>query len=302
MRTIVGGRGENARSPAAPPMSSVSSSETILTTCWPGLSLPTMSAPRARSFTALVKLLTTLKLTSASRSARRISRMAALMSASVRVPRPRTSDRVAWSFSARESNMVFLPPEATAPGKETASGHQRPREVRGVEGAQILELLPHPDQLDRDAELLRDGERDPALGGAVELGQHEPGHVDRLREGLGLAQPVLSGGGVNGEQRLVGGLGDLLGDDPAYLGQLGHEVVLGVQAPRGVDQDHVGTLAARLGDRIEGHRGRVGAEPALDEVHSGALRPQLELLHGRRSERVAGGQHDRPVELLAQMP
>src|ERR1700729_2204290 len=255
MSTIVGGRGENDRSPAEPPMSSVSSSETISPPCCAGLSLPTMSAPRARSFTAVVKLLTTLKLTSASSSARRISRMAALMSASVRVPRPRTSDRVAWSFSARESNMVFLPPEATAPGKETASGHQRPREVRGVEGAQILELLPHPDQLDRDAELLRDGERDPALGGAVELGQHEPGHVDRLREGLGLAQPVLPGGGVHGEQRLVGGLGNLLGDDPAYLGQLGHKVVPGVKASGGVDQDHVGAVAPGGRDRLKRDRG-----------------------------------------------
>ena len=93
--TTVGGRGENDSSRAAPPISSVSSSETILTTCWPGLSLPMMSAPSARSLTALVKLLTTLKLTSASSSARRISRIAALMSSSVSVPRPRTSASVA---------------------------------------------------------------------------------------------------------------------------------------------------------------------------------------------------------------
>src|SRR5665213_3534630 len=65
-----------------------------------------MSAPIARSLTALVKLLTTLKLTSASSSARRISRIAAEMSSSVRVPRPRTSARVAWSFSERESNIA----------------------------------------------------------------------------------------------------------------------------------------------------------------------------------------------------
>src|ERR1700756_2653116 len=102
---MVGGRGENDSSRPEPPISSVSSSETILTTCWPGLSWPMMSEPSARSLTALVKLLTTLKLTSASSSARRISRMAELMSASVSVPRPRTSARVACSFSARESNM-----------------------------------------------------------------------------------------------------------------------------------------------------------------------------------------------------
>ena len=84
--TTVGGLEENASSRAAPPISSVSSSETIFTTCCPGLSLPTTSAPSARSLTASVKLLTTLKLTSASSSASRISRIAAEMSASVSVP------------------------------------------------------------------------------------------------------------------------------------------------------------------------------------------------------------------------
>ena len=48
-----------------------------------------------KSFTELVKLRTTLKLTSASSNASRISRIAALMSSSVSVPRPRTSARVA---------------------------------------------------------------------------------------------------------------------------------------------------------------------------------------------------------------
>ena len=38
MRITVGGRGENVMPAAAPPMSFVSSSLTILTTCWPGLS------------------------------------------------------------------------------------------------------------------------------------------------------------------------------------------------------------------------------------------------------------------------
>src|ERR1700761_2206265 len=143
-----------------------------------------MSAPRACSLIALVKLRTTLKLTSASSRASRISRIAALMSSSVSVPRPRTSDSVAWSFSPSDSNMPV----------SLGGGHERPGEVPGVERTQILELLADADQLDRDAELGRDRQRDPALGGAVELGEHDPGDVDRLRERLGLAQAVLPGG------------------------------------------------------------------------------------------------------------
>ena len=104
MRITVGGRGENDTPIDAPPMSAASSSWTILTTCCPGLSVPTTSAPRQRSFTVAVNDLTTLKLTSASSSARRISRIALSMSASVRVPWARTSASVACSFSERASN------------------------------------------------------------------------------------------------------------------------------------------------------------------------------------------------------
>src|SRR3954468_22032523 len=104
MRITVGGRGENVMPIEAPPISAASSSWTILTTCWPGLSWPTTSAPRQRSFTVAVNCLTTLKLTSASSSARRISRIALLMSSSVSVPWARTSASVSWSFSDRASN------------------------------------------------------------------------------------------------------------------------------------------------------------------------------------------------------
>ncbi len=104
MRMTVGGRGANTTPALEPPMSAVSSSLTIFTTCWPGFSCPMTSAPRQRSLTVAVNDLTTLKFTSASSSARRISRIAALTSASVSVPRERTSASVAWSFSERESN------------------------------------------------------------------------------------------------------------------------------------------------------------------------------------------------------
>ena len=63
-----------------------------------------MSSPSASAFTPATKSLTTWKLTSASSSARRISRIALLTaSSSSRLARPR-SPRVAWSRSERASN------------------------------------------------------------------------------------------------------------------------------------------------------------------------------------------------------
>jgi len=106
----VGGRGEKLSPAEAPPISSVSCSPTILITCWPGFNPPTTSAPRQRSFSSEVNWRTTLKLTSASSSARRISRIAASMSCSVSVPRLRTSASVSCSLSASESNIARLRP------------------------------------------------------------------------------------------------------------------------------------------------------------------------------------------------
>src|SRR5688500_16993864 len=131
MRITVGGRGENVRPAAWPPISAVSSSLTILTTCWPGLSWRCTSTPSARSRTLAVNCLTTLKLTSASSSARRISRIAALMSSSVSAPRLRTPDSVPWSFSARESNTA---------SHSTAQRQPRPEQRPGAGRARDLEL------------------------------------------------------------------------------------------------------------------------------------------------------------------
>src|SRR4051794_39423542 len=90
---------------------------------------------------------------------------------------------------------------------DTSDLEQRAREVVGVEGAQVLELLADPDQLHRHAQLLRYRERDPALRGPVELRQDDAVDVHRLAEQQRLAQSVLAGGGIDREQRLVRGVG-----------------------------------------------------------------------------------------------
>ena len=102
-RITVGGRA-NARRESPVPMSSVSSSWTIFTTCWPGVRLLRTSCPSARSLTDAVKSRATSRLTSASSSARRISRIAFDTASSSRLPlRPRPP-RVAWSLSESVSN------------------------------------------------------------------------------------------------------------------------------------------------------------------------------------------------------
>src|SRR3954466_554966 len=102
--------------------------------------------------------------------------------------------------------------------------HERAGEVVRVKRAEVLERLADADELDRDAQLAGDGQRDAALGRAVELGQHDAVDWDRLGEQLGLAHAVLAGGRVDRQQRLVRRVGHLLADDAADLRQLVHEL------------------------------------------------------------------------------
>ena len=99
----MGGR-PKARCESPEPMSAVSSSWTIFTTCCPGVRLFRTSWPSARSFTEAVKSRATSRLTSASRRARRISRIAFEIASSSRRPLRPSPPRVDWSLSDRVSN------------------------------------------------------------------------------------------------------------------------------------------------------------------------------------------------------
>ena len=90
------------------PSRPVSSSSTTFTTFWAGVSDSRTSASRQRSFVRAMNDFTTLKLTSASKSAMRISRMAALMSSSVSLPLPRKPEKMFCNRSERFSSMDVL--------------------------------------------------------------------------------------------------------------------------------------------------------------------------------------------------
>src|SRR5699024_10726882 len=76
-------------------------------------------------------------------------------------------------------------------------------EAFGGEGREVVGAFAQSDELDRHSELALDGHDDAALGGAVELREHDSGDVDRLGEDLRLLHAVLPGGGVEDEEHLV---------------------------------------------------------------------------------------------------
>ena len=109
---MVGGFGDMVKRVVWPPKSETSSSFTILMTCWVGDRLSSISASVAFSVTVLMKSFATLKLTSASSSAMRISFIASLISDSVSLPLLRRCLKADEIFSVSPSNaMLSLLPE-----------------------------------------------------------------------------------------------------------------------------------------------------------------------------------------------
>ncbi len=102
---ITRGAGPCRSSLPGSPRVAISSSWTILMTCWAGLSDFDTSAPMARSRTRSRKLLTTEKCTSASRSARRTSFRATSTSASLSLPRRDSCSKTPCSFWDSELNI-----------------------------------------------------------------------------------------------------------------------------------------------------------------------------------------------------
>ena len=117
----------------SPPSVSISESWTILTTIWPGLIDLTTAAPIALVRVRSMKERTTSSATSASSSARRTSRIAALTSSSESAPRPVSLSNMPESFSERLSNIASLQrfdvgtaQRRLRPGARRAAGREPP--------------------------------------------------------------------------------------------------------------------------------------------------------------------------------
>ena len=163
----------------------------------------------------------------------------------------------------------------------------------GVELLERVELLAEADELDR---LAGDGahrERRAAAAVAVHAGQDHAGDADPAVELLGDVHRVLAGQAVDDEQRLVR-LGRV-----ADGGDLGHQLVVDVQAAGGVEHDHVVAAERRLLLRALGDRDRVLAGHDRQGVDADLGAEDGELLHRRRAAGVERGhQHALALALL----
>src|SRR4029450_13000074 len=126
------------------------------------------SWPSARSRTWATKDLTTSKLTSASSSARRISRIAREIASSSSFPRPRRSPRAPWSRSGRASNTAAKCRPDFAHGRRAEAGNHRFCRSDGLDGARRRGRS-GADPRPTGAVLRRDGGGDRGVPRDVEL-------------------------------------------------------------------------------------------------------------------------------------
>ena len=123
------------------------------------------------------------------------------------------------------------------------------------------------------AVLVRDGDHDSALGGSIELGEDDAGDAAGIGELAGLFEAVLAGGGIEHEKDFVGRIGDDLLGRAVHLLEFRHEVLLGLKAAGGIDDDIIGFAGARGVEGVEEHGTRVAALILADDGRGGALAP-----------------------------
>ena len=105
-------------------------------------------------------------------------------------------------------------------------------ELLRIESRQVVGLFPDADEFDGNLELLADRNDHTSLRGSVEFGQDDPGALHCFREAFRLTDAVLTGRRIQDQQDFVRCILDLFLDDPADLGQLVHQIRLGLQIGR----------------------------------------------------------------------
>ena len=112
-------------------------------------------------------------------------------------------------------------------------------------------------------------------------------------EDLGLGKTVLAGRGVEHKQNLRSGPRQPAIDDAAHLGQLVHQVGLGVEPPGGVRDDDVDAAGHGCIQGVEDHGRGIGTGSVGNELAARSVCPDSKLIDRGGTESVGRGQKHR---------
>lgn len=162
----------------------------------------------------------------------------------------------------------------------------------GIKRFDIGRGFAETDEFDGNADLVMNADDHAAFGRPVEFREEHAGYGHVFHKNFGLMNGVLAGGRVQDQQYFVRGSGNVLFDDALDLAQLAHEMILGMESSRRIDQEHVRVSRQRGLTRIVGYGAGVGALFMFDDLHVNSLGPNRELFDGGGPKRIAGGKDD----------
>src|SRR6185437_12309552 len=125
-----------------------------------------------------------------------------------------------------------------------------------------------------------------ALGCPVQLSKNNAGNTRGFGELAGLLETVLSGSCVEHEPDFMRRTGHNPLAGPAHFLQFGHQVFFRMKAARRIDDYVIHSAGLGRLQSVENDGTRIRSSLLADHVDRGALRPDFQLLNGRRAEGI----------------
>lgn len=108
-------------------------------------------------------------------------------------------------------------------------------EVLRVEFLKVFDAFADSYHFDRKVQVVFEVKYDAAFGGSIKFGEDKSGETNGGIEICRLGDGILTGSGIEDEQRLMGGIRDQFFDRAVHFFQFCHQIVLGVLSAGRID-------------------------------------------------------------------
>ena len=142
------------------------------------------------------------------------------------------------------------------------------------------------------AEALCQRHDDTTAGRTVKLRNDQPRDLCDVAKHLHLPVGVLSGRRIKHQHHVVRRRLVKLAQYADNFGQLVHQIGLVVQAPGGIDSEHIAALCLGTRQGVVSETSRIATGLSGNHRHAGTLTPDTELLYRRGAEGIARRQHN----------
>jgi hypothetical protein len=167
----------------------------------------------------------------------------------------------------------------------------------GIEVLEVIGSFSYTDEAQGELQFFCNGDDNPPSCSPIELRQSKSCNSSGLVKLASLSQRVLPNRGIQDQQHFMWCTGQFLADHPFDLPQLVHQIGLGVQATRRVDEDHVHHPGFGCNDTVEGHSSWIGTMSLANDLHSHPIPPHLKLINSGCTKGISSDKKRSPPAL-----